>query len=112
MNNASFMRLQARSAIASAALAALLWLGSVADAPLRAQEATTDSTRSVSLEYRELPYSVLSRSLPFSPQTTAFTKEPNLAQRKVVRGTFKFGNSTEQFLPFLWDYTQGKLYLD
>lgn len=112
MNDAVFMRLQARLATASAALAAVLWLGSVAEAPLRAQEAAADSTRSVPLQYRELPYTILNQSLSFSPQATAFPKEPNLAQRKVVRGTFKFGNSTEQFLPFLWDFTQGKLYLD
>lgn len=50
--------------------------------------------------------------LNLTPQTTPFAKEPDFGKRALVRGTFKFGNTTEQFLPFVWDYTKGKLYLD
>jgi hypothetical protein len=45
-------------------------------------------------------------------QSAPFKKEPDLGQRKVYRGTLKFGDSTEAFVPFIWDQAQGKLYLD
>ncbi len=83
---------------------------SAADASAPAVSAT--STQSIYLEYRELPYSVGNWTIPVTLQLAPFKKEPDWGQRKVYRGTLKFGDSTEAFVPFVWDQGQGKLYLD
>jgi hypothetical protein len=64
------------------------------------------------LEYRELGSEAMVWNLPLTLQSAAFKKEPALGLRKVLRGTLKFGSSSDQYLPFIWDYGKGKLYLD
>jgi len=98
------------------ALLGLLCIGATG-AGLSAQDtsapaASAISTQSVHLEYRELSYSVGNWGIPMTLQAVPFKKEPDLGQRKVYRGTLKFGDSTEAFVPFIWDQAQGKLYLD
>ncbi len=78
----------------------------------QASTASAASTRSLDLEYRELGYSVGTWTIPITLQSTPFKKEPELGQHKVYRGTLKFGDSTDAFVPFIWDPTQGKLHLD
>jgi hypothetical protein len=97
-----------------------LWLGS-AGALFGAQAsassptaASLTSTQSVYLAYRELDRSLTPylSGIPVVFQSTPFGKEPDFGQRKVVRGTFKFGDRANHFVPFILDATQGKLYLD
>ncbi len=115
------------------AAAPLLVLGSwlsLADgtnAPLLAQEvqplvSSPSSTQAVYLDYQALPSRVKGWRLDITPRTTQFKNEPDLAGRSVCRGTIQaafqgvqkpgehFGSSINA--PFLWDYTEGKLYLD
>lgn len=89
----------------------------LATSPLGAQEAgapgaSPSSVQAAELEYREVNYSLLSRSLPLVTQTKSFAKEPKVGSRDVIRGSLKFGNESGQFVPFLWDQGSGKLYLD
>lgn len=64
------------------------------------------------LEYREQSTPIVSSSVSFSPQSAPFTKEPAFGQAKIVRGILGFGSSPDEALPFVWDFTQRKLYLD
>ncbi len=82
---------------------------------------TPDILPPVSLEYRELPARVMGRQLSILPRTIPFPKEPELAGRKVGRGTIlsafyagspKFESNNCINISFLWDYRAGKLYLD
>lgn len=82
----------------------------------------------VYLEYQELGYSFMNSGLTFERQSGPFKKEPDLGGRHVYRGAIRFGTGfgsversrsagaaspdTNHFIPFVWDYTQGKLYLD
>ena len=95
-------------------LAGLLWFGGIGSAIAAgaSSAASATSTQTVYLEYRELAYGVGNWTIPITLQSAPFKKEPLLGQRKVFRGTLKFGDSTEDFLPFIWDRAEGKLYLD
>ncbi|MGA2866625.1 MAG: hypothetical protein ABSF95_19290 [Verrucomicrobiota bacterium] len=99
-------------------LAALLWLGGTGSAAgaqdLSTPTASATSTRSVYLECRELDSANFSlhEDIPVVYQSTLFRKEPDFGRRKVVRGTLKFGDSSDQFVAFIVDLAQGKLYLD
>jgi len=73
---------------------------------------TLPPTQALFLDYRELDAPVANFGVSYTPQPTPFKKEPNLGGRKVTRGILKFGNSTDQFIPFIFDGAQGKLYLD
>lgn len=92
-------------------LAGLLWLGG-AEALAGAPTPPVTSTQSVYLAYRELGYNVATWRIPVTYQPSPFKKEPDLGNRAALRGTLKFGNTTDAFVPFLWDSAQGKLYLD
>jgi hypothetical protein len=96
-------------------LLGLLWLGGAralfsAENPAPASSLTP--TQSVYLEYRELDHTTANWAIPVTLQSAPFKKEPPLSQRDASRGTLKFGNSTDHFIPFLLDRAQGKLYLD
>ncbi len=99
-------------------LAALLWLGETGSAAgaqdLSTPAASATSARSVYLEYRELDSATFSlhEDVPVVSQSTPFWREPDFSHRKVVRGTLKFGDSSEHFVAFILDLVQGKLYLD
>jgi len=69
-------------------------------------------TLTVSLEYEEVGYSLMNSSVTVAEQPTAFKREPQTGKGKVRRGRFSFQFPTESPLPFLWDWTEGKLYLD
>jgi hypothetical protein len=117
MRNARFSFVRAPSVAGSLVVAGGVWLAMAAGGTLRAGESSPlptslGVTQTVYLDYRELGQSVNNWNLSLGTQSAAFKKEPNLGMRKVVRGTMKFGNSADQFLPFLWDQTNGKLYLD
>jgi hypothetical protein len=111
---------------AGLALLAVLWPAFVSVFPLRAQEAQPlvlppASTQSASLECQELPASTMHCQLRIVPGAAPFRSEPELAGRKVGRGTiqsaFRLGPPPLQSnnsinVPFLWDYATGRLYLD
>ena len=78
----------------------------------QAAAASLGATQTVYLEYREQAQGATSYGLQISTQSAAFKKEPALGLRKVVRGNLQFGSSADQFVPFIWDQHQGKLYLD
>ena len=93
------------------------WLILAAFGLLRAGEsqplpASLGAKQTVYLEYRELSNGSMTWNLPLSTQSASFKKEPALGSRKVVRGTLNLGSSADQFIPFIWDQTKGKLYLD
>jgi hypothetical protein len=51
-------------------------------------------------------------SLRFSPEIKPFLKEPDFGRHRVVRGAFGCGSRTNEFIPFAWDQTANRLYLD
>ena len=102
--------------VASLMLAGLFWLGGCGFAA-RAQASTSlpsslPPQQTAWLEYRELSYPIANYPVSFTLQSAPFKKEPNLGGRAATRGIFKFGNNTEQFVSFILDRSQGKLYLD
>jgi hypothetical protein len=109
-----------RAGMASTALlaAGLLGLAPGVVPSARAQEAVgaTNSAAgqavSAVLDYRELSYSFVTRSLPITTRSSAFTKEPALSRSKVVRGLLKLGGGGGNEMAFIWDRTAGKLYVD
>lgn len=69
----------------------------------------------VPLEWQEWPESsgpLDTCTLRFSPQITPFLKEPAFGRHRVVRGAFGCGVRTNEFIPFAWDQTANRLYLD
>ncbi len=84
---------------------------------LRAQDTAAPAvspgaTHTVYLEYREGNSSGVNWGLSLFTQAQPFQKEPGFGQRKVIRGTLKFGSDADQSLPFIWDPAQARLYLD
>ncbi len=78
------------------------------------------STQEIDLAYQPLPGRVEGWRLRIASRSIPFPKEPPLAGRAVGRGIIESAfqgvsssttNNTVN-LPFLWDYTTGKLYLD
>lgn len=69
-------------------------------------------TFTIPLADQEVAYSVINLGLTVTDQPHAFKKEPQSSQAKVRRGRLDFQIPNEPALPFLWDYGQGKLYLD
>jgi hypothetical protein len=51
-------------------------------------------------------------ALRFSPEIKPFLKEPDLRRHRVVHGAFGCGVRTNEFIPFAWDQTANRLYLD
>jgi hypothetical protein len=64
------------------------------------------------LEYRETPNGMLNATLPFTPQTSPFPKEPVLGGSQIHRGTLDFGAASGQAIPLIWDQGRRKLHLD
>jgi len=111
--------------LGAASLAVGLVVGgspSLAAEGLSAADSHTSSNQTVLLDYRETPFRIKGWRLDITPRSAPFRKEPELAGRKVSRGaihaTFhgvhKPGEHFDNVInaPFLWDYTEGKLYLD
>ena len=69
----------------------------------------------IPLEWQEWPESsgpLETYSLRFSPEIKPFLKEPDFGRHRVVRGAFGCGVRTNEFIPFAWDQTANRLYLD
>lgn len=64
------------------------------------------------LEYRETPGPLVNWSVSFTRQENPFAKEPPLGVRKVARGQLGLGGVGRENLGCIWDYREGKLYLD
>jgi len=102
------VRLALAATAACCALGLLAAPAQNAGAPL----STSVSTQSVFLTRCESVGTVANWGLGVTSQPQVFTKEPATAARKVCRGVLQLAGSADQAVPFLWDYTQGKLYLD
>jgi hypothetical protein len=87
-----------------------------------AAEAPAASGQTIYLDYTEAPTYVTGASLDITPHPVPFRQEPNWGGRHVCRGTVDSASHGARQpgalpthainLPFLWDYTEGKLYLD
>ncbi|MEI7732170.1 MAG: hypothetical protein WCO56_21525 [Verrucomicrobiota bacterium] len=99
---------RARVAVRSWWVWGLCWAICLQPLWLRAAE----TSQTVFLEYVESSNQVQNVALQLEAKSGAFPKEPEFGQRKLERGTLKFGNDSKNAVPFVWDYTQGKLYLD
>jgi hypothetical protein len=64
------------------------------------------------LEHRETDYTVINSGLSIASQSAAFNKEPPAASGRVYRGVLRFGGSSSNAIPFLWQRAAGKLFLD
>jgi len=114
MQNAGSTGFKAKSASAALWLVCAL-VTSMVGAPLLAQDSGSGATvppQNLLLEYREMPQMAVGWQVTLFPESKPFQKEPDLAQRRVCRGTLQFGGKVDQPIRFLWDYTQGKLHLD
>ena len=102
--------------VASLMLAGRLWLGGcgfVAGAQAAASlPSAPPAAPSVFLDYHELGFAAGSFGVAVNFQTTPFKKEPDFGGRNVTRGILKFGNSTDQFVPFILDAGKSQLHLD
>jgi hypothetical protein len=66
----------------------------------------------VVLDYREVNYSLANNGWAVTQESSPFKKEPLVEKRSVFRGLLNWGDRTADAVPFLWDYSKGKLYLD
>ena len=101
---------------------AILGLPLLFGAMAGAADAPAGASQTVYLEYQELGSRIKGWQLNITPQTEPFKKEPDWGGRHICRGTINSAfHAVERpgtppghaiNLPFAWDYTQGKLYLD
>jgi hypothetical protein len=74
--------------------------------------APSGAAQTVRLEYREVSYPVANSSPAVTHRAEPFSKEPAVGTGKVFRGTLQLGSDPGNTLPFLWDVSRGKFYLD
>lgn len=55
---------------------------------------------------------VLELNVPLDEKEVEFTKEPDLGKGKIYKKILQIGKDEKTFLPFAWNKTQGKLYID
>ena len=101
---------------------ATLGLFPLVGATAGAGDSLAGTTQIVYLDYQELGSRIKGWQLNITPQTEPFKKEPDWGGRHICRGTINSAfHGVERpgappghtiSLPFAWDYTQGKLYLD
>lgn len=101
---------------------AILGLFLLVGATAGAGDSLAGAHQTVYLEYQELGSRIKGWQLNITPQTEPFKKEPAWGGRHICRGTINSAfHGVERpgappghaiNLPFAWDYTQGKLYLD
>jgi hypothetical protein len=93
-----------------------MWLGGLCGLAglIQAQTSTNPApvqTRTIELSFQETASSIIRGWLPSDRASVTFKKEPALGQ-SALRGRLRFGTDTNQFVPFAWEPTRGKLYLD
>lgn len=74
--------------------------------------AVAASAQTLMLGYQEVGYVLASSGWSNIRQSPAFDREPDIGGRAVARGVFAFGPDSTKGLPFLWDYSQKRLYVD
>ncbi len=113
MTSAGKMTCRSFSAIALflAASGVCVWCAA-ALAQENSPAAGAESTQTVVLQYHEVSSPVDNAPVSFIFRSQPFAKEPDVARREVKRGTLQVSGASSRPLPFLWDYTKGKLYLD
>ena len=84
-------------------------LGAETDPPSSPSPAPSQVVR---LEYSELDHSLIDLGLSVTAQPLPFRKEPAFGRRNILRGSLRFGNDPDQAVPFAWDNTEGRLFLD
>lgn len=80
--------------------------------PSPAGDQVSSPVHAFRLEYRELTSSLMNWGVSFDSASITFKQEPEFGQHTVVRRALKLGQDSTQNLPFAWDKTAGKLYLD
>jgi hypothetical protein len=85
------------------------WAASEASSPAAS---TPASTQTVSLEFTEVPYSLLNLGVGVTPQARAFKQEPQLGRATLRRGRLNLQILGEAETPFVWDTAKARLYLD
>jgi hypothetical protein len=65
-----------------------------------------------SLVYQETDYSIMNYGVPVTEQAGPFKQEPAGVSGKTVRGVLNFDGEAGNSIPFIWQRTAGKLYLD
>lgn len=68
--------------------------------------------QTVRLEFQDLTFSFLQRSLPIEQRSAAFDEEPDGVGDKVLRGFLSWGRGKSNSVAFIWDKNAGRLYLD
>jgi len=63
------------------------------------------------LEYREVDFAPLAWEVGVD-RATGFDKEPVYSGASVFRGRLRLGSDTNAFVPFAWDVSQRRLYVD
>ena len=109
------MKSRSQAATGSALMPAALLLLSGALAPAQPAPggaATSRSASTVTLEYREISEVLVSRSVEVKRETSLFQREPKLPGKEVFRGLLQWGHTSEPPIAFIWDRSQGQLYLD
>lgn len=66
----------------------------------------------VDLEYRESSEELVTRRLEVISRFNPFPKEPMLLGKDIQRGSLAWGKTSDQFIPYIWDCKEGRLYLD
>lgn len=66
----------------------------------------------IPLEWQESSGLLDTCALHFLTEIPPFLKEPDFRQHRVLRGALGCGVRTHEFIPFAWDHTGNRLYLD
>lgn len=93
-------------------LAAGTVFGGAADPVAGAAAERAGLALQIPLDWQESADLFQTCSLRFSRAVPAFLKEPDFGRHRVVRGAFGCGVRTDEFMPFAWDQTANRLYLD
>ncbi len=67
---------------------------------------------SVPLEYQESANAVASRNVSVTLQNAPFAKEPPAVSGKTLRGHLEFNSKATNCISFLWQQSEGRLFLD
>ncbi len=73
---------------------------------------TSGTPTTVHLQQQDVDYDIARWSVSVTTQSNPFRVEPPLARGKIVRGILQFGHHSTDSVPFIWNRTAGRLFLD
>ena len=91
---------------------AILSVPAASDDDGMASNSPAASVQMTWLDYQEVSFPVVNRSISIRLQSAPFKKEPVLGKAKILRGSLEFGSDGTNWMAFAWDQAAGKLYLD